>query len=316
MSLKIVYPSALEYWLEDKGVPPGVNLFPKDAVYLPGRKGIKQQVQELSFKKPVHIAVGETMNRKWSEEIVWHALQRKLPPNCFRQAADGVFISSPEFCFLQAAAELPIHQLVQLANNLCAIYILDPYEDYGQRRRDPVTSVQEIQKFLQGLKRYWNLPKAKLAIRYALDHSNSPMESNLATLALLPWRYGGYNLKAPKLNLDVNLSETGAEHLGRETICCDMVWGDEKVVLEYDSNLAHLSPDQHAKDKKRITALSLSGYQVISVTANEVRSFRAVEELFLRVRRALGMKTNPERVETNFEQRYDVVHDIMFPKSR
>ena len=229
---------------------------------------------------------------------------------------DGVFISSPEFCFLQAATELPIHQLVQLANNLCAIYILDSYEDYGQRRRDPVTSVQEIQKFLQGLKRYWNLPKAKLAIRYALDHSNSPMETNLATLALLPWRYGGYNLKAPKLNLDVNLSETGAEHLGRETICCDMVWVDEKVVLEYDSNLAHLSPDQHAKDKKRITALSLSGYQVISVTANEVRSFRAVEELFLRVRRALGMKTNPERVETNFEQRYDVVHDIMFPKSR
>ena len=161
-----------------------------------------------------------------------------------------------------------------------------------------------------------NVQKAKLAIRYALDHSNSPMESNLATLALLPWRYGGYNLKAPKLNLDVNLSETGAEHLGRETICCDMVWIEEKVVLEYDSNLAHLSPDQHAKDKKRITALSLSGYQVISVTANEVRSFRAVEELFLRVRRALGMKTNPERVETNFEQRYDVVHDIMFPKCR
>ena len=66
MSLKIVYPSALEYWLEDRGVPLGVNLFPKDAVYLPGRKGIKQQVQELSFNKPVHIAVGETMNRKWN----------------------------------------------------------------------------------------------------------------------------------------------------------------------------------------------------------------------------------------------------------
>ena len=316
MSVRIVYPSASEYWLEEKGVPHGVNVFPEDTAIPPGRKGVRQQVNELSFDKPVHIAVPKKMNRVKSDEIIYHVMSKRVSPESFQKVAEGVFISSPELCFLQAAAELPIHQLVQLANNLCAIYILDPYEDYGQRRREQVTSVNDIRKFLEGIHRFMNVQNAKVAIRYALDHSNSPMESNLATIALLPWRYGGYNLKAPKLNLDVNLSETGAEHLGRDTVCCDMVWTDEKVVLEYDSNLAHLSPDQHAKDKKRITALSLSGYQVISVTANEVRSFRAVEELFLRVRRALGMKTNPERVETNFEQRYDVVHDIMFPKSR
>ena len=316
MSVRIVYPSALEYWLKEKGVPHGVNVFPEGTALPVGRKGVRQQVNELSFKKPVHIAVPKIMNRVKSDEIIYHVMSKRVSPESFQKVAEGVFISSPELCFLQAAAELPIHQLVQLANNLCAMYILDPYEDYGQRRREPITSVDDIRKYLQGIHRFLNIQNAKVAIRYALDHSNSPMESNLATLALLPWRYGGYNLKAPKLNLDVNLSETGAEHLGRETICCDMVWVDEKVVLEYDSNLAHLSPDQHAKDKKRITALSLSGYQVISVTANEVRSFRAVEELFLRVRKALGMKTNPERVETNFEQRYDVVHDIMFPKSR
>ena len=316
MSVRIVYPSALEYWLEEKGVPLGVNVFAGVDAIPSGRKGVRQQVSELSFKMPVHIAVPKKMNRAKSDEIIYHAMSKRVPPESFQKLADGVFISCPELCFLQAAAELPVFKMVQLANNLCAMYILDSYEDYGQRRRDPITSVNEIRQYLEGIHRFPNIQNAKVAIRYALDHSNSPMESNLATLGMLPWRYGGYGLKAPVLNLDVNLSDTGAEHLGRETVCCDMVWTEEKVVLEYDSNLAHLSPDQHAKDKRRITALSLSGYQVISVTANEVRSFRTIEELFLRVRKALGMKTDPERIETNFEKRYDVVHDIMFPKSR
>ena len=316
MSVRIVYPSALEYWLEEKGVPLGVNVFSETGEIPPGRKGVRQQVSELSFKKPVHIAVPKKMNRSKSDEIIYHVMSKRISPESYLQVAEGVFICNPELCFLQATAELPIHKLVQLANNLCAMYVLDPYEDYGQRRREPITSVNDIQKFLQGIHRFPNIQNAKVAIRYALDHSNSPMESNLATLGLLPWRYGGYGLKKPCLNRDVELSETGAEHLGRKTVCCDMVWLDDKVVLEYDSNLAHLSPGQHAKDKKRITALSLSGYQVISVTANEVRSFRAVEELFLRVRKALGMKIDPERVDTHFEKRYDAVHDIMFPKSR
>ncbi len=316
MTIRIVYPSALEYWLEEKGVPRGVNVFAEADALLPGKKGVRQQVRELSFKKPVHIAVPKKMNRVDDEEIICHAVPKQFSPESLRQLADGVFISSPEMCFLQAARVLPIHQLVQLANNLCAIYVVDPYEDYGQRRRDSVTSVDEIQKFLLKQQRYSNLKKARMAIHYALDHSNSPMETNLATLALLPWRYGGYNLKPPSLNMDVNLSETGAEHLGRDTVCCDMVWVDEKVVLEYDSNLSHLSPSQHAMDKRRATALALSGYTVINVTAQDIRNFSSIEDLFMRVREALGMQTFQKSVKDNFEQRYDVVHDIMFPKSR
>ena len=123
-------------------------------------------------------------------------------------------------------------------------------------------------------------------------------------------------MKPPVLNLDVDLSETGAEHLGRKSVCCDMVWTKEKVVLEYDSNLAHLSPSQHAMDKKRATALALSGYTVISVTAQDIRNFSSIEDLFMRIREALGMQTFKKSVADNFEHRYDVVHDIMFPKSR
>lgn len=316
MSVKIVYPSALEYWLEEKGVPRGVNIFPVGEALLSGKKGVRQQADFLSFKKPVHVAVPKKMNRVGNDEIICHAMPKALEPESFWQVADGVFLSSPELCFLQAARELPIHKLVQLANNLCAIYVLDPYEDFGQRRRDPITSAEEIQKFLNGIGRFKNIQTARTAARYILDRANSPMESNLATIGILPWRYGGYSLKKPCLNEDIGLSKTGAEHLGRETICCDMVWKDEKVVLEYDSNLAHLSPDQHTEDKKRITALSLSGYQVISVTAKEVRSFRDVEELFLRIRTALGMRTDSARVDKHFKTRDEVVHEIMFPTNR
>ena len=311
MPVRIVYPSALEYWLWDKGVPYRFNAFPENEEVVFGKESLRALIQQMNFSSPVSVGVSRNVNRKKDKEILCRVIPKNLPENSFVEVANGVFVASPAMCLLQAAGELPMHKLVQLANNLCAMYVLDPYEYYGQRRREPVTSVEEITNYLQTVRNVHHVREAETAIRYALNRSNSPRETELSTVGFLPWKYGGYGVKTPTLNLDIGLSDTGAEHLGRKTCCCDMVWLEEKVVLEYDSNLTHLSPTQHAKDKRRITALSLSGYQVISVTADDVRSFRSVEELFLRIRKTLGMQTDPARVQKYFDIRWDVVHDIM-----
>ncbi|MBR5930484.1 MAG: hypothetical protein IKZ95_00495 [Lachnospiraceae bacterium] len=315
MITRIVYPSALEYWLFEKGIPYRYWNTGKGAPgeeKQTGRTSITEIVGRLNFTTPVHVAVPRTTNRQHTKTIIYHALPKALPKNSFIQITDNVLISSPEMCFLQAALTLPLHQLVKLACELCAIYVPDSYEEYGQRSREQITSVSNIRDYLLKATGARGVKKAKEAIQYASDRANSPMEVNLATIAALPICHGGFGTKKMLLNNDVLLSESGAAHLGRESCCCDIVWPEEKVVLEYDSNLSHLSRQQHAKDKARITALSLSGYKVFSVTADDLKSYGRIEALFLLVRSALGMRTHNDRMEKNLDKRIRVVNAIMF----
>ena len=316
MITRIVYPSALEYWLNEKGLPyrywdVGKPIPPKEKKT--GRTGITEMVKQLNFSTPMHVAVPKGICRNKTEIITYHMIPKGLPDNSFIRITNDIFISSPEMCFMQAALVLPTHQLVKLANELCAIYVFDPYEDYGQRNREQITTVLNIRDYLQQSKGLKGRSKALQAIQYACDRANSPMEVNLATIAALPLCHGGFGLGDFALNYDVALSDEGASHLGRSVCCCDMVWPEKKVVLEYDSNLSHLSPQQHAKDKARITALSLSGYKVISVTAVDIHSYGKIEDLFQTLRHALGLRTNIAHWQKYSDKRSSVVHSIMFP---
>ncbi len=311
MDARIVYPSALEYWLKDEGVPYRFRLPEREEALL-GRKGLTTIVNALNFSLPVHIAVPQSICRMSTNNIQYHRLSEKIPEHCFIPIADHVLVSSPAMCFLQAANELSFHELVKLACDLCAIYVLDKHEEFGQRRRDQIVTVKEISDFLSKIKNIRGINKAQAAIRYASDCSNSPVESQLATLAGMPFHYGAYGLLLPEMNREVSLSPAGKDYLGRDTCCCDMVWEKQKVVLEYDSDLAHSTLRQIKKDKNRVAALSVSGYRVISVTSEKIADFRAVESLFMGIREALGMRSYPDRMEKYFEKRWEVVHDLMF----
>ncbi len=266
----------------------------------------------LNFKTPVHIAVPGKIFRNNTETLAFHRLPANMPENSFIRIDESMYIASPEYCFLQAANEMTLQDAVTLACDLCAIYIKDKYEEYGQRRREIITSTEQISGYLDHAKNIHGINKAKRAITYALNRANSPMESRLATIIMLPLFCGGYGLIKPELNKDVLLSENGAAHLGRPVCCCDMVWEKQKIVLEYDSNLSHLSIKQHYKDKKRATALGLSDYKVIQITAADVQSFRPIENLFFMIRNALGQRTFPDRWDKYYDKRWKVVRNVMF----
>ena len=319
MITRIVYPSALEYWLNEKGIPYRYWDAGKPAQggeKKSGRAGITETVKRLNFTAPVHVAVPKGTCWKRTTAIIYHMIPKGFPEGSFIRMADDVMISSPEMCFLQAACVLPLHQLVKLACNLCAIYVLDPYEEYGQRNREPITTVSNITDYLQKAKGLKGVHLAKQAIQYAYDRANSPKEVDLVTIAALPIHDGGYGLTKMRLNYDVRLSEKGADHLGRETCCCDFVWLEKKVVLEYDSNLSHLSREQHARDKARVTALSLSGYKVISATAEDVLTYGKIEDLFRLIRHTLGERAYTSRLQEYSEKRRAVVMDIMFSENK
>ena len=316
MNILIDYPSAAQYWLYLQDWKNDiikrnqqiryVSSFDESAVFISEQYG---------FDIPIHISVSNKAHRNQGRLFSTHYMAGSLPENSFIQLGRNVAIASPELCFLRASNCLSFPTLVVFACDLCAIYSHSLSDHFGLQSRTPVTSVAKIKAFLDNVKNVKGIKTAKAAIQYVLENSNSPMESKLAAISQLPINRGGFRLLKPDLNSRVKLSESGKSLVKRDSLYCDMVWKDQKVVVEYDSNLSHLSKKQHYYDKQRITALNLSGYTVISITADNLRNFRCIEEIFYLIRSKLQMRSYSKEFEKFFDIRYDAVKDVFFSRN-
>ena len=288
--MNIVYSSAVEYWLSHP---------------------LKKSVDE--FSKPVHVMVPDVESRRYLKDYSYHVQPGNLPKGSFIKLNPFLSVCSPELCFLQAALFIKsFPRLVCFANDLCAIYVKDSTLQYQQRQRESITSTAEIRHYLESVTGVHGIKHARKAIKYSVDRSNSPMESKLAVLCRLPFRLGGYSLPEPKMNYEIFLSAEASRHLQRESIKCDMVWPDRKVALEYESNLTHLSITQHGYDKSRATALQLSGYRIVYVTSQDLKSFSAVENVFQILRRTLGLRKNKDVLAKNEDIRRQAIYELLF----
>lgn len=267
--------------------------------------------KEYNLSLPVTIMAANRNQRLKGESFRCVARPDALPYKSFISLDDVIVVSSPELCFLQIAQEMPFCRLVEAANNLCGTYVKSESAEFGQKSRSPLTNVGSIERYLKQAAGMHGVKKAKSALQFAENHTHSPMESILTVIARLPIFRGGYALRKMEINGIVLLSPEGAKLFGKETCCCDMVWEELKVVLEYDSNLTHLKKSQHFRDKRKYTALTMSGYKVISITAEQISSFRSVEETFQSIRKVLGMRSCQSQFDKYLEERHNVVEELL-----
>jgi len=277
---------------------------------------IEETAYVYSLSLPVRVMVPDGNARHTSSKVRCSVSKVKLPPKSFIQLDRSVWVSSPELCLTQIASHYSFAKLVEFINNLCAGYGLDKKTRFQQRFCIPVTSLTLIRRFISDKTHTISGRRIiERALKYALENAYSPRECQLAVLLMLPFSQGGYAVKPPVLNKCIKLSAKAAKLLQRESVCCDMVWEEEKVILEYDSNLAHLDQNQHSFDKRKYTALSMDGYKVISVTEDQINSFRNVDNLFISLRRELGMRAKTAELEKYRDRRWEVVHELLFSKN-
>lgn len=320
MIIPIVGASALEFWLS------GVSAFPPNQFSVQNRKLVSlpeeyripysQEIyRDISAKYhlslPIHVMAEKASGRISNQFLSACKRPKYLPKDSFIKIND-IYMSSPELCFVQVANKIPLPKLIEVANNLCAAFSLDRNATYGQSSRKPVVTVQDLNDYLCRAAKFSGIKKARKAIHYATDGSFSPMESKLATLAALPVHQGGYGLPKPVMNCDLLLTNDAAAFLGRKSCKCDLVWESRKVIVEYDSNVSHLSVDQHAYDKRKANALNMSGYNVFYITADNMHSFKSIENVFFNLRKMLGLRPRISIFEKNQSMRREVVHMIVF----
>ena len=313
MSILITYPSALEYWMKyDTNHPLNhadgpISNIPSDSA---SRDYLLKQVQKFGFKLPIHVLVPERSERSHGSKFVCHLAPKNTPHGSIIKLSNEIYIVSPEFCLLLAARELDIAELAILATDLMGIYRFEPSAKFSMTNREPLTSLDKISVFLNTAKSISGIKKANIAIHYAFERSNSPVESKLAVVASLPCMYGGYGIIRPELNRYISLSSDGKKLLNRETSCCDMVWFEKRFVVEYDSNLVHNSPGQVRYDKKRSDAVLMSGFSLLHVPSDYFCNQNTIDELFILIRKCLGMRSIKPKLDKYKEKRFELLKKL------
>lgn len=241
-----------------------------------------------------------------------------LPANSFIKLTDRsitgiakdmeVYVASPELCFLQAAQAMDLHQLVIFGTDLCGIYINDPNAFYKQRSREPVVTQAQLKHFLEAAVNSYGRRDALRAVNFILDRSNSGMETMLAVLSQLFPSLGGFRVVPPELNKAISMSAEAIRLLGGKILIADMVWELLRIIIEYDSDISHLTSEQHRKDKRRASAMALSGYKTISITRSDVATLAKLDETFIRIRRLLGMPSINTKLAQYLPERKKLMH--------
>ena len=289
MGLFISHQSALEYWrihydAPQKGTSRRNAMLPDT----PAKTDLLQAESLKVLSRPLHVMLGSQSARRVHRQVVQHIYGGKTPAGCFVSVGEGIMITSPEFCFLQLADELPLVKLIELGYELCGTYSmpvsLDSAKGAGQPARGfnlrlPITSTKKLKAFLEQVPGVKGHKKAVRALRYIADGAASPMEAKLAILLTLPYKLGGYHFPAPELNSRIIPAKTAKRGASKGHYACDLFWPDYDLAVEYDSDTYHTGPERIAADSKKRNALALMGITVITVTKEQVYSIVELEKV-------------------------------------
>ena len=299
MKLFISHQSALEFWRKRRKLP-GNSADRRCNAVLPSEPARTERLVFLGLALPVHIVLGSQETRRLSPVATQHVFSAKTPIGCFMNIGNGVMVSSPEFCFLQMASQLTLIELIELGYELCGVYSLPLAYDKevpecGFYQRKQLTGTRKLKDFLGSMTSVKACEKAQRAVRYIQDNSASPMETKLAMLMTLPYKLGGYGFKTPQLNYRITLSKTAKRYFTKDYYVCDLYWPDEKVAVEYDSDMFHTGSERIANDSNKRNALALQGIQVVSVTRRQLYRFKELEGATKTIAKHLGKRLFPKK---------------------
>ena len=223
-----------------------------------------------------HILVSTSGNRVIRKGLRCHVWSAEVPAHAFWRMRGDVFLSSPEFCFLQMAEMLPASLLIQLGYELCGCYAMNPKAKRGfDRTRAPLTTPIRLQEFIMRAGSCRGSAKALMATRWIVANSWSPMETDTTMLLVLPTKMGGYQLPFPVLNMALRLDDDWQTRAKQGRYNLDLCWPGTKKVLEFNGEADHVGTAFAGRDRTRELVLASLGYDVTVITGRQV--FRADE---------------------------------------
>lgn len=257
---------------------------------IPTVKAIRYLAETFPFlDPPFHVLVPCREGRRVWPDVRVHVSSRFYDKGDFVRVADGVCAPVPELCFVQFACHAPLLCAIREGYALCGSYALDESSETGLVERFPLTSVEAMRRFAESRPGMQGAAKASRALSKVKSGSASPRETDLAMRLALPINLGGFGFSGARLNCRIVPSRRAAGFSDRDYFVGDLCWMEEKLVVEYDSNL-HLAPWKLAQDAQKRSALEEDGFKVITVTNLQLDSPIEMERIAKQIARRLGRR--------------------------
>ena len=247
----------------------------------------------------VHILVSDAESRRNTQRVQCHVWSGKLPHGSVCRVKRGVYIASPEFCFLQMAPTLDFTHLVELGCELCGLYSTG----FNERNRgfadlpEPLTTVDKLCSFLVRAKGLYGANIARKAMRFILNRSRSPRESKLAISMALPRRKGGQSCLPIELNYVVPLTGEHRKAAGKGHYKIDAYFPGGMLGFEYYGKDGHTGTVREVKDIRRESILNDKGIAIHVVTKSQAENAQEIIRLAQVVRNARGLRKRTFRLE-------------------
>lgn len=233
----------------------------------------------------------------------------RFPHGSFCRISNGVYVVSPELLFLEMASLLDFFDLLLLGSELTSTYTPNDTDVRGFSSCDPLTSPQAIERLLNSLSNYVGIRKAKRAVVHLIPNAASPMETEVALLLSLPKRLGGFGLPKPVLNREIYVDKERCGGYRRNVIRFDLLWSSARYALEYDSDQWHSSVERLHADSMRRNAIRAMGFDVASITYNEVQDINKLTTIAQTLARGIGHRMRPISFE-EFSKREQLMRKL------
>ena len=301
MEILITHKSALQYW-RINGITKKAKEHPQRARKAPAgvpETSVLLKGNLFGLSMPLDVTVSTAASRRDSGLFRAHVYPEPMPDRCLVNIGEGFLVASPELCFFQMAAELPLVKLIELGYELCGTYALPSggAADQAQKaegrvsfNREPLTSVKRLSAFLAQMSGKHGVKRAIQALQFTVDGSGSPMETILSILLVLPYRLGGYGLPLPEMNQRLDPSVAAVKNPGKRFYKCDLLWREHAVAAEYDSKQYHSEDSAIADDSIKRGDLDLSGIYVVTVTDRQVYQTEELDKVARRLAAKMGKR--------------------------
>ena len=237
-----------------------------------------------------HVLVANQQARSARSSCVCHVWSAQPTSGSFYALGDGVYVSTPEFLFLQMAGKVGFQRLVYLGYELCGTYVV--YRQFGRGIATsirPLTTTRRISHYLDKRPGSYGVKTARKALRWVIDLSNSPMESALSMLLVLSKTQGGQHLSGIELNRELKLNDEWKRRLGRQSFKPDLYFADKKIAVEYYGS-DHDEATAKQYDATRQALMEYLGIRVLGITKAQLYNPDKYEGMLKQLYRLLGKR--------------------------
>ncbi len=320
MGLYIGHDSAVRYWLTKTGEEAIPDVAPERTLAYAEASSRLIKGETLPFdctpQLPLHLLVASKSLCREIKGASTHLFSHKLPVGSFYSLAGSIRIASPELTYLLMAGQCSFNELVELGCYLCGGFSIGEkgYDYTG--RREPLTTPEDIKKYLDEVPQAYGVKKARRALRYVVANTASPMEVFLGMEYVLPVRLGGWEMPELAANQRIEVVDELRGLAGTDHLLGDLYIPGVNGNTEYDSYEFHTGRYRLDHTQLRRNVLEAMGVKTVSATYGQVNTAENFDAFMWLVNERFGLGHREFTLEQKEAQHdlYEFLIDPVRPK--